>query len=155
MGISLSYRFGRKGISANTLYGNNTAGCGFVTDEVIAADPKLQIPELNSGFVKHDKCTADRIINLVDTEHGVKADHDGDGQIPVIFKAGPLPDKGDDSKLTVSGSEHSQTDKAVNDPFGVSDPEGGFSGNYTVRIEIFAEEDTEGLLFLGRRRLAV
>ncbi|MCR5323203.1 MAG: rhamnogalacturonan acetylesterase [Lachnospiraceae bacterium] len=169
MGVSYSYRFGRKGISANTRFGNSTADhtnpnvYGFVTDEVAAADPKLQIPELNSGFILHDKCIAGQIINLVDTEHGVKADHDGDGLIPVLFKVDLTAVTDNDSKGAdrsktdndSKGTDRSKTDEQGNDTIEVSGSGCGFSGNFTVKVEIYAEKDTLGLLFLGRRRLAM
>ncbi|MBO4414602.1 MAG: rhamnogalacturonan acetylesterase [Lachnospiraceae bacterium] len=99
---------------------DETGEFGFITDEIIALDKKLQIPELNSGFLINDKCSTARLLDPVSTDKGVKSVYQGDGEVPLLFKA-KLPGE----------------------------------GNYTVKVRIFAEEDTEGLLFIGRRHLAM
>ncbi|MBO7401903.1 MAG: rhamnogalacturonan acetylesterase [Lachnospiraceae bacterium] len=94
--------------------------CGFVTDENADAEESLRIPEINSGFVKADKCGSRKMIRLKYTPVGVKTDYEGDGLIPLLFKAD------------------------------VSEP-----GNYAVKVVLYAEEETDGMLFLGRRRLVM
>ena len=125
-----TYNFGNDGISADCLYRpasgistenrRETLAYGFVTEENAGLDKSLTIPEINSGFLKNVRCSAKRITFPINTEHGVKTDYDGDGAVPLIFKA-DVPKE----------------------------------GNYLVKFRIYAEEDAEGLLFLGRRHLAM
>ena len=123
----LKFEFGKKAVTSGTLYGcpgdGKSAGelaFGFVTDENADGNEFLKIPELNSGFLKNDNAGTARIIKLADTTLGVKSVYEGDGSVPVLFKAN-VPEE----------------------------------GNYLVKVVISAEEDTDGLLFIGRRRLVL
>ncbi|MBO4558662.1 MAG: rhamnogalacturonan acetylesterase [Lachnospiraceae bacterium] len=123
----VKYEFGSKAIGAGTLYGFpgpdgavKSPDYGFVTDENADLNDILRIPELNSGFLKNDSAGAARIIKLEDTPLGVKSVYEGDGLVPVLFKA-DVPEE----------------------------------GNYLVKVVISVQEDTDGMLFLGRRRLVL
>ena len=123
----IKFEFGKKAVSSEVLYGCSgpdgaakSPDFGFVTDENADRNEFLRIPELNSGFLKNDNAGTARIIKLTDTLLGVKSVYEGDGQVPVLFKA-DVPEE----------------------------------GNYLVKAVISAEEDTDGLLFIGRRRLVM
>ncbi len=92
----------------------------YINDTDIFKDPKLGIPEINSGFVIDDRCRNAKLLNPVNTADGTKSGYTGDGEVPLLAKE-DLPAE----------------------------------GNYLVKADIFAEEDTDGLLYIGRRHLAM
>ncbi|MBO7352739.1 MAG: rhamnogalacturonan acetylesterase [Lachnospiraceae bacterium] len=59
----------------------------FLTEELIAKEPKLGIPELNSGFVRHDELQSVNLLKSEQTAEGVKSDYEGDGLVPLLAKA--------------------------------------------------------------------
>ena len=59
----------------------------FLTEELIAKEPKLGIPELNSGFVRHDELQSVSLLKPEQTAEGVKSDYEGDGLVPLLAKA--------------------------------------------------------------------
>ncbi len=59
----------------------------FLTEDAVEKEPKLGIPELNSGFVPHDELRSVKLLKPEVTSEGAKSEYEGDGLVPLIAKA--------------------------------------------------------------------
>jgi lysophospholipase L1-like esterase len=98
-------------------------------------------PELNCGFITDENADAEPLLRIPEINSGfLKNDRCG-GQKLIKLKYTPCG-----AKTEYAG------DGLIPLLFKADVPE---YGNYHVKVVIYAEEETEGLLFLGRRRLAL
>ncbi|MCR5428014.1 MAG: rhamnogalacturonan acetylesterase [Lachnospiraceae bacterium] len=82
---SLRFEFGRGKTGASKRF--EPGSYGFVVEDTVRKNGTLGIPELNSGFVANDSLGGVSLLNPVDTDGGVGCGYDGDGLVPLLFKA--------------------------------------------------------------------
>ena len=59
----------------------------FLTEDAVEREPRLGIPELNSGFVPHDELRSVKLLKPEVTPEGAGSEYDGDGLVPLLAKA--------------------------------------------------------------------